>query len=130
MMATYTLPTHSFDQEPFFSWIFHNPIVAGSFFVFKTSKGKLQVTRILEATKANLFIPFDEWEITNRSPVANRLGKNVVTQHVVIYNFDSEVHNIAFVFKENQLFEHGAMPKSVDTSTMIQRWMGVVPSHP
>jgi hypothetical protein len=65
-MATYTLPTPSFNQEPYFSWVFHTPIVAGLFFVFKTSKGKLQVARILEATKAllkgynvkaNLFIP-------------------------------------------------------------------------
>jgi hypothetical protein len=52
MMATSTLPTPSFDQEPFFSWVFHTPIVTGSFFVLKTSKGKLQVARILEATKA------------------------------------------------------------------------------
>jgi hypothetical protein len=99
-MATYTLPTPSFDQEPFFSLVFHTPIMAGSFFVFKTSQGKLQVVRILEATKTllkgydvkpNLFIPFDEWEITTRYLVANGLGKNlkeiVAAQDVVTNNF-------------------------------------------
>jgi hypothetical protein len=84
-MATSTLPAPSFDQEPFFSWVFHTTIVAGSFFVFKTRKGKLQVgesLRLIKAlegygVKANLFISFDEWEITTCYPVANGLGKHL-----------------------------------------------------
>jgi hypothetical protein len=128
-MATYCLPSPSFDQEPFFSWVFHTHIVAGSFFVFKTSQGKLQVARILEASKAllngydvkvNLFLPFDEWEITTRYPVANGLGKNlkeiVATHDVLTYNFDSQVHDIAFVFKETQLLEHGAVLQGIDNA--------------
>jgi hypothetical protein len=125
-MATSCLPT------PFFSWVFHTAIMAGSFFVFKTSKGKLQVARILEGTKAlkgydvkaNLFIPFDEWKIKTRHPVADGLGKNlkeiVATQDVVTYNFDSEVHDIAFVFKENQLLEHGAVLQGINNAYVCQ----------
>jgi hypothetical protein len=127
-MATYTLPTPTFDQEPFFSWVFNTPIVTGSFYVFKTSQGKLRVARILESTKAlkgydvkaNLFIPFDEWQVTTRYPVADGLGKNlkeiVATEDIVSFNFDTQVHDIAFVFEEKQLFKHGAVLQGIDNA--------------
>jgi hypothetical protein len=51
--------------------------------------------------------------------VANGLGKNlkeiVATQDVVTYNFGSEVHNIAFVFKEN-----GTVLQGIDNAYICQ----------
>jgi hypothetical protein len=65
-MVTFSLPTPFFDQAPFFSWVFHTPIVAGSFFVFKTSEGKLQVARILEGpSRAMMSRPTCSFHLTN-----------------------------------------------------------------
>jgi hypothetical protein len=148
-MAAYSLPTPSFDQEPFFSWVYHTPIVAGSFSVFKTSQGKLQVARILEVSKAllkgyevkaNLFIPFDEWEITTRYPVSNGLGKNrqeiVATQDVVTYHFDPVRSTTLPLFSKSNNYwsmarccKVSTMSTFFDTSATIQRFSYSIPSH-
>jgi hypothetical protein len=83
----------TFSRPPFFSSVFHCPIVIGSFFVFTppTNRNEHPVGRIIEATKAvekdheddhevkvNLFIPLDEWpKNTTLYPIKDGLGKNL-----------------------------------------------------
>jgi hypothetical protein len=52
------------------------------------------------------------------------LGKNlkeiVAMEDVVSFNFDSEVHDIAFIFKDTQLFEHGTVMQGIDNAYVSQ----------
>ncbi len=124
----------NFSHPPFFSSVFHCPIAIGSFFVFTTPTNRNEhlVGRIIEATKAvekdheddhevkvNLFISFGERpKHTTLYPIKDGLGKNlhevVLSSNTVLFYFDRDVYDIAFLFTAVKLSRRGAILQGIE----------------
>jgi hypothetical protein len=68
--------------------------------------------------KVNLFIPFDEWpKNTTLYPIKDGFGKNlhevVLTSNIVLFYFDRDVYDIAFLFTVVELSRRGAILQGI-----------------